>query len=254
MTPRRAKLLGAAWIAAIGAAAIAVSSGVTLLARAVPFSTEQKLAAAVNFGAAAAPCTRAAGEQALDKMVARLYPLEPGDDRIRIRVQAVRSADVNAYAALGGNIYVNQALIEQAASPEELAGVLAHEIEHVRHRHVLENLMVRLGTWGALELALGDASSAADLAQMMLNLQYTKTQEHQADEDGLKRLVQAQVSVKGYQDFFDRLRRRGAGGSDFFSDHPSEASRAELAAQYAGRQSRPVLSAGEWQALRNICG
>ncbi len=253
MSTRRAKIIGAVWIAAAAAAAVAFVGGMGLLARAVPFASEKKIAAAVDFGAEASPCTRAAGERALQKVVGRLYPLQPGDDQIQIEVHAVHSPQVNAYAVLGGSIYVNQALIEQAGSPEELAGVLAHEMEHVRHRHVLENIMVRLGTWGALALVFGDASSTADLAQMMLSLQYTKTQELQADEDGLRRLVQAQVSVKGYQDFFDRMRRRGAGGTDFFSDHPSDASRAQLAAQYAGRTSRPVLTETEWKALRNIC-
>ncbi len=254
MSTRRAKVIGAVWVAVVAAAAVAFAGGMGLLARAVPFSTEKKIAATANFGAEAIPCTGQPGEQALRKLVSRLYPLEPGDGEIQIDVHAVRSPDVNAYAVLGGNIYVNQALIEQAGSPEELAGVLAHEIEHVRHRHVLENLMVRLGTWGAMELVVGDASSAGDIAQIMLSLQYTRAQEHQADEDGLKRLVQAQVGVQGYRDFFDRLRRRGKGGTDFFSDHPSDASRAQLAAQYAGRSSRPVLSDAEWKALRNICG
>lgn len=253
MSTRRAKIIGLAWVAVAAAAAVAFSSGLTLLARAVPFSTEKKIAAAIDFTPKAPACANAAGEAALHKVVARIFPLEPGDNRIQIDVHAVHSPDVNAYAVLGGDIYVNQGLIEQAASPEELAGVLAHEIEHVRHRHVLQSVMVRLGTWGALELVLGDASSAADIAQMMLSLQYTKTQEHQADEGALKRLVKAEVSVQGFEDFFKRMRGKGPAGSELFSDHPSDTSRAQLAAQYAGHPSRPVLSGAEWKALRNIC-
>jgi predicted Zn-dependent protease len=253
VSTRRAKLIGVFWIAAAAAAATAFSGGLPLLAHTVPFSTEEKIAAAASFRPGGAPCANAAGEQALQKLVARLYPIEPGDEAIRVHVHAVHSPDVNAYAVLGGDIYVNQALIDQAASPEELAGVIAHEIEHVRHRHVLENLMVQAGGWGTVALVFGDASSVANLAQIMLSLQYTRGQERQADADGLKRLVQAQVSVKGFEDFFDRMRRRGPRGPDFLSDHPSDTTRAALAAQYLGHPSRPVLSKGEWEALRDIC-
>lgn len=253
MSTRRAKLIGALWLVAAGIAASAFSGGLPLLARSVPFATERKIAAAANFKPEGAPCTRAPGVQALDKLVARLYPIEPGDPAIEIHVHAVHSAQVNAYAVLGGDIYVNQALIDQAASPEELAGVIAHEIEHVRHRHVLENLMVQAGGWGSVALVMGDASTMGGLAQAMLSLQYTRGQERQADAEGLKRLVQAQVNVKGFEDFFDRVRRRGPRGPDFLSDHPSDTSRAALAAQYLGRPSRPVLSAHEWEALRDIC-
>lgn len=253
MSTRRAKLIGAFWFAAVAAVATAFAGGLPLLAHSVPFATERKMAAAVDFKPGGAACTRPAGEQALHKLVARLYPLEPGDQAIDIHVHVVHSAQVNAYAVLGGDIYVNQALIDQAASPEELAGVIAHEIEHVRHRHVLENVMVQAGAWGSVALVFGDASSLGGLAPALLGLQYTRGQEHQADADGLKRLVQAQVSVKGFQDFFERMRKKGPRGPDFLSDHPPDASRAALAAQYLGSPSRPVLSAQEWQALRGIC-
>lgn len=253
MSTRRARLIGIFWVAAVAVAATGFAGGLPLLARTVPFSTERKMADAAHFHPEGAPCAHAAGEQALQKLVARLYPLQPGDEAIEIHVHAVRGPQVNAYAVLGGDIYVNQALIDQAASPEELAGVIAHEIEHVRHRHVLENLMVQAGAWGTAALVFGDASSLGGLAPAMVGLQYTRGQEHQADADGLQRLVQAQVSVQGFEDFFDRMRRHGPHGPDFLSDHPSDTARAELAAQYLKRPSRPVLSEGEWQALRDIC-
>lgn len=253
MSTRRAKLIGGFWVLVVAAAATGFAGGLPMLARSVPFATERKIAAAADFQPHSAPCTNAAGEQALNKLVARLYPLEPGDDKIQVHVHAVRNPQVNAFAVLGGDIYINQGLIEQAESPDEIAGVVAHEIEHVRHRHVLENVMVQLGGWGAIALIFGDTSSVANAAQVMAGLQYTRGQEHQADADGLKRLVQAQVSVKGFKDFFERRQRHGAQGSEYFSDHPSEASRAALAAQYLGRKSRPVLSKDEWAALRDIC-
>jgi predicted Zn-dependent protease len=248
----RAKLKGALWLALAVGLAAGIAEEFTVFARMVPFSTEQKIATAINFGESANACKRPDGERALQKLVERLYPIMPDDAEIQINVTAVHNPEVNAYATLGGQVFINQGLIEQAASPEELAGVLAHEIEHVRRRHVLENVMVRLGTWGAMQLVMGDAPDSAELAQMILGIQYGKGQEHEADVGGLERLAQAEVSAKGFLVFFKRMRQR-SDNLDFLSDHPSDASRAALAETYLGRKSRPVLDAAEWAAIRGMC-
>lgn len=254
MSSRRAKLVGLAWVAVAGLLAAGFASSFSVMAHMVPFRTEQKIARAVKFGPAENVCKDPAGTRALEKLVARFYPL-PGDDpAIQIHVSVVQSPQVNAYAVLGGQVYVNQALLEQAESPDELAGVLSHEFEHVVRRHVLEGVMMQLGTWGALELVLGDVSSGTDLAMLMMNLQYTRGQERVADQGGLKRLVKAQVNVKGFEDFFERMQKKGGNGPALFSDHPSDASREAMARQYEGSKSRPILNDREWQELKGICG
>lgn len=254
MSSRRAKLIGLAWLVLAVAVAVGASRGFSALARIVPFKAEQRMAHAIKFGPAENVCKKDDGANILKKLVARLYPL-PGDNRdIQIQVKVVHNPQVNAYAMLGGEIFVNQGLLKQAESPEELAGVVAHEIEHVVDRHVLENLMMRLGTWGAVELVFGTPSSGTDMAMMLMNLQYSRGQERAADRGGLKRLVKAQVNVQGFEDFFKRMHKKNAGGPEFFSDHPSDVSREEMAEAYAGQKSRPVLSDTEWQELKGICG
>src|SRR4029450_159802 len=59
---------------------------------------------------------------------------------------------VNADALPGGIIVVNAGMIEAADSAEELAGVLAHEVQHVEHRHTLQQ-MIHAAGWGALARA-----------------------------------------------------------------------------------------------------
>jgi predicted Zn-dependent protease len=254
MSSRRAKLIGLAWLLLAVAIAAGASKGFAALAHIVPFKTEQKMARAIKFGPAENVCKKDDGARILKKLVTRLYPL-PGDNpAIQIHVSVVHNPQVNAHAMLGGDIFVNQGLLKQAESPEELAGVISHEIAHVVDRHVLENLMMRLGTWGAVELAFGTPSSGTDMAMMLMNLQYSRGQERAADRGGLKRLVKADVNVKGFEDFFKRMHKKGAGGPEFFSDHPSDISREEMAEAYAGHKSRPVLSAAEWQELKGICG
>ena len=56
------------------------------------------------------------------------------------RFQVVDSKEVNAFAVLGGWIYVNRGLIERAQTMNQVAGVLAHEIGHVTLRHTVQQM------------------------------------------------------------------------------------------------------------------
>lgn len=252
MSGQRAKLKGALWLVLACALAFAATTNFSDMVRWIPFSAETRMAATMHLGLDKNSCSGGEGRRALKKMLDRIYPLEEGDAQFQITVKVVPNSEVNAYATLGGLVYINQGLLAQAESPEELAGVLAHEIEHVRRRHILENVIVSLGTYVTLQMLMGDSPSGVDIAQTILGLQYGKKQESEADRGGLERLVEAEVDVRGFQSFFQRMQKYSH-KLEFLSDHPSDASRAERAEEYLGRNSRPVLDAAEWSTLRNIC-
>ena len=248
-----AKLLGLMWLVAAVLVAIGIARGFSLLVALIPFRVEAQVAEKLPTPMQEAACHSGPGEAALAKLVGRIYPLEPEDAKIPLRVEAIVGREVNAFAFLAGHIYLARGLIDEAESPEEIAGVLAHEIEHVRRRHVLEGLLVRLGTWAALNLVVStDAAPVAEIARELAGLQYGKTQEAEADEGGLRRLVRAEVDVAGFRDFFERQHHRAL-RIDLLSDHPSDTSRSARAAEFLGRPHRPVLEPAEWRDLRQLC-
>lgn len=61
------------------------------------------------------------------------------------KIWVLNSSEVNAFATLGGNIFVFSGLFDFVESPEELSVVLAHEIGHVEQRHVVDKLTQQLG-------------------------------------------------------------------------------------------------------------
>jgi predicted Zn-dependent protease len=138
--------------------------------------------------------------------------------------------------------------VREAESPEELAGVLAHEIEHVRRRHVIEGVVARLLTFGVLRHYLGGGS---DAARTLLDLSYGRAKEHEADQGGLERLRDARVGTAGYERFF--VKDDGSLLPALLSDHPASADRAELVRSFRGGPAEPVLTAAEWESLRSIC-
>ncbi|THD85261.1 M48 family metallopeptidase [Aliigemmobacter aestuarii] len=201
-------------------------------------------------------CTGAEGAEALAIMRDRLtigldlpYPVD---------LVVFDHAMVNAFAAPGGHVVILRGLLDEAETPEEVAGVLAHELGHVAARDPLRAAMRSAGTAGLLSIVLGDFTGAALIAVMgehVMNAAYSREAETAADGFAHDLLRTAQVDIAGLADFFDRLDRDGTGLPEYIATHPQTAGRADAARGEASDQgvTRPVLSGAEWMALRSIC-
>jgi predicted Zn-dependent protease len=250
------KAKGLLWVAAVGVAAAIAVPGLPWVARHTPWFVERALAGLIGAGPGVAACSghfQSAAGADFEKLVKRIYPLDAADAELPITISVIPGKPVNAFASLGGHVYVFDGLIQQAQSPEELAGVLAHEIEHVRNRHVLQGVAVNLLTFGALAgAANGDPSAGSRLAYLLLTMKFSRQQEEEADLQGLGRLKKAQVDSAGFQAFFDRAQKMPEAPA-LLSSHPPSAYRAQLAAQFRGYPVQPLLDAGQWQVLQAIC-
>ena len=186
---------------------------------------------------------------ALDKLVLRIFPVYTEDAHIPLSVQIIPGKTVNAFASLNGKIFIFEGLLKEAQSPEELTGVLSHEIEHVKRRHVLEGV-----TTGVLSfLFMPDFGTGSQLASQLLKLKFNRTQEEEADFGGLERLKKAQVNAIGFKNFFDRMESQGSSVSAIISDHPASDARAKMTEAYLHDPSTPVLSEDEWVNLKKAC-
>jgi predicted Zn-dependent protease len=243
---------GLLWLAGAALLALVFAAGLPFFAGLVPWSWERRAGDFLGEpGGNSCGKARPEAAAALEKTVRRLYPIYPADT-FPLQVQVVSGREVNAYASLGGRVYVLDGLLRQAKSPDELAGVLAHELEHVRRRHIMQGFLTHLITTGALRAVAGEGLGKS-MGTALMKLGFSRGQESQADEGGLRRLRDARVGVEGYARFFDRL-ESSAIVPALFSDHPSNQSRSELARRYAGGPVEPLLSGAEWKSLKSICG
>jgi len=95
--------------------------------------------------------------------------------------------EVNAYALPGGIVVVNRGLIEKARTADEVAAVLAHEVQHVEQRHSLKGMVNSVGVAAVLMVVLGDASAiTAVLAHQAGSMAYGRDLETQADLAGVQ--------------------------------------------------------------------
>ncbi len=155
---------------------------------------------------------------------------------------------INAFAVPGGYVVVNTGLIRAADTAEEVAGVLAHEVQHVELRHTLKNLVHSLGLRAALAMALGDISGSAlgDLAATLGELKFSRDLESEADKLGLAALRQADITPQGMVAFFSKLHEQEAGVTPpaLLSTHPASDDRMqslqEMIRQQGNWPSQPL--------------
>jgi Zn-dependent protease with chaperone function len=237
---------------------------VTLLASLVPVSTErqfgQEAEESLTFflPEVGRSCVDPRGQAVLERLTADLLGGLELDPEPSVRV--VPHGLVNAFALPGGQIILFEGLVLKAKSPEEIAGVLAHEIGHVAHRHGVERV-IRDSAIDALlsVLTSGSVGSAGgQLAGFLASQSYGRDAERQADRFAVERLNALDIRADGMIDFFDRAAdgpRQGGGGRSLFSyleSHPGPEDRAaSIRAGATGK--RQVLDAREWTALRRIC-
>lgn len=152
-----------------------------------------------------------------------------GGSRYQYRWLIVQSNEVNAFAAPGGVIVVHSGLIKQTGRPEELAGVLAHEVAHVELRHSLQGLIKKAGFSILLSFLMGDWSGTAlgGSIATLTEMKFSRDAETEADEEGLRRLVATRISPQGMPEFFAKLAKKENGGPDLsmLSTHPASQER-----------------------------
>ncbi|OGS81044.1 MAG: hypothetical protein A2Z94_04695 [Gallionellales bacterium GWA2_55_18] len=162
---------------------------------------------------------------------------------------------VNAFAMPAGFIVVHRGLIEKTASAEEVAGVLAHEIEHAEQRHALRGLAQELGFTAVWIAVTGDVGGgvAGEWLKGLAGMQFSRAQEAAADAGGYQRLLAAKIDPRGMASFFETLSGQQGdlpGGLSLLSTHPASAERAAaLKAQLQSAPSFPPLPY-DWATIR----
>lgn len=241
------------------------------LALLIPPEREQQLGDAVveqlkgmlsfiGEGERPAICDSPSGVAAVEAMSDRLAP--GLDLPYPLRVAVLDHGMVNAVALPGGRVLLFRGLIEAASTPEEVAGVLAHEIGHVIHRDPTRMALRAAGTAGIIGLMLGDvfgASIVVVATEAVLNASYAREAEARADEAAHELLAEAGLPSTPFAAFFRKMREKygdSEGVMKLLSSHPGLGERAERAAEadeIGDGPFEPVLDDQQWVALKGIC-
>lgn len=180
-------------------------------------------------------------------------------DREEIKLHLLNHQAINAFAMPDGHIVVFSGLLTDAANQEEIAAVLAHELAHLEHGHVLQKLVKEVGL--AVLISVGTGSNNMDvirqMAKVLSSSAFDRRLEKQADKSAVKSLIKAQLNPAPFADFLMRMSEAEGNSSELLrwvSTHPDSQERAqkvlEMAEAAEGKKYYPVISSEHWLGLQ----
>lgn len=194
-----------------------------------------------------------------------------GKSRKDIRIHVVADDTVNAFVASQRDMFFHSGLLIAAENPDEVRGVMAHELGHIHGKHLvrLRNAMNQ-GAMPAListVLGLGAAmAGAADAGTALIVgglaasqsalLQFSRSQEQQADQIAVRLLTETDRSASGLRDFFSRLKTNEVLYHDvpppYLLTHPRSGEREAFLAQMAESNQGRAADDEEMQAFKRM--
>ncbi len=141
--------------------------------------------------------------------------------------QLVDDRAINAFATMGGFVYINRGTMEAADTEAELASVIAHEIGHIVARHAITQMRDVALSQGLMGAAGLQESTMVQLGvQLAVNLPTSREAELEADQLGLKNLRRAGYAPIGMINFMQKLLKQGNGGTpEILNTHPDTRNR-----------------------------
>ncbi|WP_422029639.1 M48 family metallopeptidase [Reyranella sp.] len=176
-----------------------------------------------------------------------------------VTVHIVEGGPVNAFTLPGSILVFYSDLITQAKDSSQVAGVLAHEIGHVVHDHPIKGVARAYGIDLLFKVLTGGYSDILSTfgtgGGALLAMRNGRAFEREADATGVRLLEQRGLRADGVSTFFEQMLEKepsdAASAAGIWSSHPPTRERIE--ATKRPPTGRPAFSAGEWQALRNVC-
>ncbi len=175
---------------------------------------------------------------------------------IKYTFQVVEDDNINAFATMGGFVYVNSGLIKAADNEAQLAGVIGHEIGHIAGRHSLQHIKQAAIAQGASSLLGVDQDKLVQIGvQVALTLPNSRQDEYDADRRGLTTMIQSGYAPSAMPEFMKKL-ISGNSAPEFLSSHPAVTERVSnlqrmIPAAYRNR-TEGLSSTSYKQSLRNF--
>lgn len=201
-------------------------------------------------------CSNASGQAAFNKLVATVGEAA----RVKNSVETVVLATPvpNAFALPGGKVYMFSELLAKANDPDEIAGVLAHEFGHLKHRDDMRLLIYNGGTSFLIGLLFGDVTGSGTLvftSRALLTASYSREAEQNADTTSIEVMHALGRPTRPMGELLFRVTgKEGEAGLSILASHPLTEDRLKR----MGEEDRPathppLLTDEEWTALKAIC-
>lgn len=178
-------------------------------------------------------------------------------NREGIKLHVIHSEEINAFAMPNRHLIINSQLILDCENPEELSGVLAHEIAHMELNHVMKKLVEEIGISALMSVTNGkDITIAKNIAKTLSSSAYSRSIEQEADIKAVDYLIRSDIHPKYLANFLFRLSSQGSSATKYLtwiSTHPGSEERASYLIDAIGKKvihEKPVLTGDFWRRLQ----
>lgn len=161
-------------------------------------------------------------------------PEEKKKEQWEYSFDVIDSKEVNAFAIPGGPVFFFTGLIDKLTTVDEIAGIMGHELTHVRREHwasAVNSQQEKEAGILILGTLFGANKTSMNIAQIInefgFNLSNSRGQEREADQYGFDFDLKAGYNPQGMIDVFTMFRKMKGSGSDpeFLSTHPDDKNR-----------------------------
>ena len=258
LVPRLAAL-GVTLMALVGLFWVTVDYGTEYAAPWLPYSLQAKLGETVfeELVADKDQCHGKAGLEAINALANELAQAAGYEHEVTVHI--VEGGPVNAFTLPGGILVFYSDMIDQAKDRSQVAGVLAHEIGHVVHRHPIKGIARQYGIDLLMKLVSGGYSDLLNTlssgGNILLALRNGRAFEREADATGVGLLEKLGLRADGIASFFEQMMEKepkdAAAAAGIWSSHPP--TRERIDATKRPTTGKLAFSDADWKALREVC-
>jgi predicted Zn-dependent protease len=204
--------------------------GGSWLAGKIPFSVENKITGLYNITQHTDSKAHLEVTQYLQTLADKISKAQNLPEEMKITVHYMDDDTVNAFATLGGNLFIYRGLLEKLPSENSLVTLLGHEIAHIKYRHPIKSLGRGVIVSIAMSTVIGTDAQVLGDAGMLTILKFSRDMEQQSDEEAMQTLHTLYGHLNGGAKLFEifhdmRIEMDSAEPSEFFSTHPLDEKR-----------------------------
>ncbi len=212
-------------------ASLLLGFGGSWLAGKIPFSAENKIASMYDITQHTDNKTHPEITQYLQTLADKISKAQNLAPEMKITTHYMDDDTVNAFATLGGNLFIYRGLLEKLSSENSLVTLLGHEIAHVKYRHPIKSLGRGIAVSIAMTTVMGSTDSQVlGDAGMLTVLKFSRDMEKQSDEEAMQTLQTLYGHLNGGARLFEifhemRTETDNEEPAEFFSTHPLDEKR-----------------------------
>ncbi len=189
--------------------------------------------------------------ETLRKIKEAFVEIDPSLDGIEIEI--IQNKELNAITLPNKKVIIYSELVNKSDSIEEVMGVLAHEMTHVKYRHCIASYL-KVSFLSCVDKIIS-GGALSESGTLMYVLQFSRENEMQADDGAIKYLDQLQLSTKGMMQFFKKVEKKQFSKFwlfELFNTHPSPHDRVKLFGSYNKKYKQSDFNGKDLSKLKEI--